>query len=77
MWENRELLDGLRAIGADIQPSEPGVASVRIALPPVEADFHETELHRPPRLRRAGRRCDRPALRALSLRVGRPGSHAR
>jgi len=46
MWENRELLDGLRAIGADIQPSEPGVASVRIALPPVEADLHETELHR-------------------------------
>lgn len=46
MWENRELLDGLRAIGADIQPSEPGVASVRVALPPVEADLHETELHR-------------------------------
>ncbi len=46
MWENRELLDGLRALGADIRPSEPGVASVRIAVPPAEADLPETELHR-------------------------------
>ena len=46
MWENRDLLDGLRALGADIQPSEPGVASVRMALPPIEVDIHETELHR-------------------------------
>ena len=46
MWENRGLLDGLRALGADIQPSEPGVASVRIAVPPMEVDLHETELHR-------------------------------
>ena len=46
MWENRDLLDGLRALGADIEPSEPGVAAVRIALPPVEAELHESELHR-------------------------------
>jgi GNAT superfamily N-acetyltransferase len=46
MWENRELLDGLRALGAVIEPSEPGVASVRIALPPSETGIHETELHR-------------------------------
>ncbi len=46
MWENRELLDGLRAFGAEIQPSEPGVASVRITLPPSEADLPENELHR-------------------------------
>jgi GNAT superfamily N-acetyltransferase len=46
MWENRELLDGLRAFGAEVMPSEPGVASVRIALPPSEAELPETELHR-------------------------------
>jgi hypothetical protein len=46
MWENRALLDGLRAFGAEVMPSEPGVASVRVALPPSETDLHETELHR-------------------------------
>lgn len=46
MWENRELLDGLRALGADIRPSEPGVASVEIALPPSQSELPETELHR-------------------------------
>lgn len=46
MWENRALLDSLRTLGADIQPSEPGVASVRITLPPMEADLRKTELHR-------------------------------
>jgi GNAT superfamily N-acetyltransferase len=46
MWENHELLDSLRALGAEIQPSEPGVASVRMALPSSEAVLHETELHR-------------------------------
>ena len=46
MWENRDLLDGLRSIGADIQPSEPGVASVRMTLPPAEVDLRETELPR-------------------------------
>jgi GNAT superfamily N-acetyltransferase len=46
MWENRELLDGLRALGAEIRPSEPGVASVQIAIPPSEVDLPETQLHR-------------------------------
>jgi GNAT superfamily N-acetyltransferase len=46
MWENRALLDGLRALGADIRPSEPGVASVEIALPPEQAEFPETDLYR-------------------------------
>ncbi len=46
MWENRALLDGLRALGAEIRPSEPGVASVEFALPPEEADLPETDLHR-------------------------------
>jgi GNAT superfamily N-acetyltransferase len=46
MWENHELLDSLRTLGAEIQPSEPGVASVRIALPSAEASLPETELHR-------------------------------
>lgn len=46
MWENRALLDGLRAFGAEVMPSEPGVASVRIAVPPSEVELPETELHR-------------------------------
>jgi GNAT superfamily N-acetyltransferase len=46
MWENRELLDGLRALNAEIHPSEPGVAAVRIALPPPEGDLRKSELHR-------------------------------
>jgi GNAT superfamily N-acetyltransferase len=56
MWENRELLDSLRALGAEIRPSEPGVASVRIVLPSSEAEPTETELHR--------------VLRAFAERVG-------
>jgi hypothetical protein len=34
------------ALGAEIRPSEPGVASVEIALPQEQADLHETDLHR-------------------------------
>jgi len=45
MWENRGLLDGLRAHGADVRPSEPGVASVRVALPEPEAEQPLAELH--------------------------------
>jgi GNAT superfamily N-acetyltransferase len=56
MWENRALLDGLRALGADIRPSEPGVASVEIAVPPEQAEYRETDLHR--------------FLRAFAERVG-------
>ena len=46
MWENRALLDGLRAFGAEVTPSEPGVASVRIALPDPETALPETDLQR-------------------------------
>jgi GNAT superfamily N-acetyltransferase len=46
MWENRKLLDGLRAFGAEVTASEPGVASVRIALPDPEVALPESDLHR-------------------------------
>jgi GNAT superfamily N-acetyltransferase len=62
MWENRELLDGLRAFGAEITRGEPGVASVRIALPEPDVDLPETDLHR--------------VLRMFATRVGeRIGLH--
>ena len=34
LWENRDLLDGLRAVGARVVPGEPGLASVHVDLPP-------------------------------------------
>jgi GNAT superfamily N-acetyltransferase len=46
MWENRQLLDGLRAFGAEVAPSEPGVASVRISLPAPDVAVPESDLHR-------------------------------
>ena len=46
MWENRELLDGLRAFGAVVTPSEPGVAEVRIELPEPDVALPESQLHR-------------------------------
>ena len=46
MWENRALLDGLRALGAEVAPSEPGVASVRIALPESDVALPESDLRR-------------------------------
>jgi protein lysine acetyltransferase len=33
-WENKVLLDSLRAYGAVVVPDEPGVAAVRVKLPP-------------------------------------------
>lgn len=45
MWENRDLLDGLRTNGADVRPSEPGVASVRIPLPQPESAKPVSALH--------------------------------
>lgn len=56
MWENRALLDGLRAFGAVVAPNEPGVASVRIALPDPDVALPESEIHR--------------ALRVFAERVG-------
>jgi RimJ/RimL family protein N-acetyltransferase len=49
MWENRKLLDGLRTFGAEVTPNEPGVASVRIALPTPD-ELPESDLHRALRL---------------------------
>lgn len=46
MWENRELLDGLRVFGAEVTPSEPGVASVRIAVPDADVAAPESQLRR-------------------------------
>lgn len=46
MWENRDLLDGLRAFGAEVVPCEPGVASVRIAVPELDVPVPESQLHR-------------------------------
>ena len=46
MWENSELLDGLRAFEAQVQPCEPGVASVRIPIQRADVALPETELHR-------------------------------
>jgi GNAT superfamily N-acetyltransferase len=56
MWENRALLDGLRAFGAVVAPNEPGVASVRMALPDPDVALPESEIHR--------------ALRVFAERVG-------
>ena len=56
MWENSALLDGLRAFGAVVSPSEPGLASVQIPLPETEVELPETELGR--------------ALRVFASRVG-------
>ena len=56
MWENHTVLDPLREVGAEVLPSEPGIASVRIPLPerPREADLSDL----------------RQALRAFAERVG-------
>ena len=56
MWENRALLDSLRSFGAVVAPSEPGVASVRVALPDPDVALPATEVHR--------------ALRVFAERVG-------
>jgi GNAT superfamily N-acetyltransferase len=56
MWENRDLLDGLRAFGAEITPGEPGVASIRVALPEPDADAPATDIHH--------------ALRVFATRIG-------
>ncbi len=37
LWDNRELLEALAAAGARIEPEEPGVARVAIAIPPPDS----------------------------------------
>ena len=56
MWDNRALLDGLRALGARIAPSEPGVASVRIDIPEPDTSDSDTDL--------------RHVLRTFASRIG-------
>lgn len=56
MWENRDLLDGLRAFGAEIAPGEPGVASVRISMSEPDEEQPVTELNH--------------ALRVFASRIG-------
>ncbi len=36
MWDNAELLDALLSRGATVQPTEPGVAAVRIELSEID-----------------------------------------
>jgi GNAT superfamily N-acetyltransferase len=36
LWENRKLLDELRVLGAEVLPSELGIAAVRIAAPDID-----------------------------------------
>lgn len=45
MWDNRELLDGLRAVGAVVVPGEPGLASVRVELPDDASQVPGSVLH--------------------------------
>ncbi|HEY7628747.1 MAG TPA: GNAT family N-acetyltransferase [Ilumatobacteraceae bacterium] len=46
MWENRALLDSLRAYGAVVEPDEPGVAAVSVELPRDAEEFAGSTLHR-------------------------------
>lgn len=45
LWDNSELLDGLRAVGARVVPGEPGLAAVRVDLPPDPARLRESPLY--------------------------------
>lgn len=58
LWDNAALLDGLRSVGARVVPGEPGLATVRIDLPPVPGKLRGTALHGVMRL--AGAEPDQP-----------------
>lgn len=45
LWENQDLLDGLRAVGARVLAGEPGLASVRVDLPPDAHALRGTAVH--------------------------------
>jgi GNAT superfamily N-acetyltransferase len=45
MWENAELLDRLRSVGAVVVPGEPGVASVRVALPTTPEELETSPVY--------------------------------
>jgi GNAT superfamily N-acetyltransferase len=50
LWDNGELLDALRAVGARVVPGEPGLATVRVDLPPVPDALRGSPLHEVMRL---------------------------
>lgn len=45
LWDNAELLDGLRAVGAQVVAGEPGLATVHVDLPPVHEGVRGSALH--------------------------------
>lgn len=45
LWDNSELLDGLRAVGARVVAGEPGMAAVRVDLPPDPTLVRESPLY--------------------------------
>lgn len=45
LWDNRELLESLRAVGADVVAGEPGLASVRVDLPADASAVPGSALH--------------------------------
>jgi GNAT superfamily N-acetyltransferase len=45
LWDNDDLLDALRSVGARIEAGEPGLASVRVDLPPAPEVLPGSPLH--------------------------------
>ncbi len=45
LWDNAELLEALRSVGARVVAGEPGLATVRVDLPPVPGRVRGTPLH--------------------------------
>jgi GNAT superfamily N-acetyltransferase len=45
LWDNVDLLDGLRAVGARVEPGEPGLATVHVDLPPINDGVRGSALH--------------------------------
>lgn len=45
MWDNHDLLDRLRAAGAEVMPGEPGSASVRVDLPSTPDRLERTRVY--------------------------------
>lgn len=45
MWENHDLLGALRNVGATVVPEEPGIAAVRVDLPPTVDGLRDSPLY--------------------------------
>lgn len=45
LWDNGDLLDALRAVGARVVPGEPGLAAVRVDLPPDSERLRSSPLY--------------------------------